>query len=148
MQSDTERAYSSAVQDFLVVYRYLRRYSQQIHESGHSGRQLSSLRYLLENDDVTMGKLAAYLYITESSTTELVSKLEADGLVARERSRKDNRVVLVSITAAGRRVARETSLGGIPLLRERLRTLSPHEIRKVDDAFRLLKDLLEIREEA
>lgn len=136
----------SAIREFLTVYRYLRQYSQQIHDSGHSGRRLSTLRYLVDHGPATMGTLASYLFVSESSTSELISKLEDAGLVVRQRSKVDNRVVVVTITDAGNAVAEETALGGIPLLRERIRELPEAEARTIGLTFRRLRQLLNIPE--
>lgn len=140
-------AYVETLHSFLKFFRYLRRYSRQIHHSGQSGRQLSTLRYLLDNGPVTMGHLSDYLYITVSSTTELVAKLEEAGLAARTRSKRDNRVVEVALTHAGSRLAKATELGGIPLLRERLESLSADELGEVRRVFERLNDLLGVEEE-
>ena len=142
-----DAAYVETLHAFLKFFRYLRRNSRQIHHSGQSGRQLSTLRYLLDSGPVTMGHLSDYLYITESSTTELVAKLEEAGLAARERSRRDNRVVEVALTSAGKRLAKTTELGGIPLLRERLESLPQHELGEVRRVFDRLNELLGVEEE-
>ena len=49
-------------------------------------------------------RLAAIEQVSPPAITKLVAALEADGLVVRERSATDRRVVLVTPTAAGRRL--------------------------------------------
>ncbi len=139
--------YLDTIHSFLALFRYLRHYSRDIHDSGRSGRELSTLRYLQDNGPTTMGQLSAFLYISESSTTELVAKLEQESLATRKRSANDNRVVEVDLTEQGRRLAASTALGGIPLLRERLRTLPREELEQILDAFRRLNRLLGVQEE-
>ena len=142
-----EALYVETVRSFLNVFRYLRQYSRQVHESGRSGRQLSTLRYLAEQGESTMGSLSRYLYINESSTSELVAKLEAAGHVSRTRSKADNRVVLVCLTPSGRKLALDTEVGGVPLLRERLKTLQPAELSRIKESFDSLHRLLDIPED-
>jgi len=132
------------IHTFLSVYRYLRRYSRQMHEEGLSGRQVSALRYLLEAGPRTIGQLRDYLYLNDSTTSELVTKLEQAGHVARARSEADNRVVIVTLTPAGRDAALKAPLQGIPLLREKLRALPPRRLARVRDALQELQALLEI----
>lgn len=93
-----------------------------------------------------MGDLASYLFITESSTSELVSKLEKAGLVARNRSSEDNRIVYVSLTGEGTEFAAHVPLGGVPLLREKLSGLPAPELAKIRDAVKSLIDLMEIQD--
>ncbi|HUX22869.1 MAG TPA: MarR family transcriptional regulator [Spirochaetia bacterium] len=148
MTTKDDPSYVAAIHSFLTLFRYLRRYSRKIHESGKSGRQLSALRYLLDNGPTTMGRLSDYLYITDSTTTELISKLEEAGLVSRTRSRSDNRVVEVALTDAGQIVAVSNEVGGIPLLRERLKSLTPEELHAVQETFDRLNSLLGLEDES
>ena len=132
------------VHTFLTVYRYLRQYSRQMQEEGLSGRQIATLRYLLEAGPLTIGQLRDYLYIGDSSTSELVAKLEQGGYVTRARSAADNRVVIVTLTPAGRGIARKTPLGGIPLLREQLKALPRERLSLIKESLEEIKDLLEL----
>jgi DNA-binding MarR family transcriptional regulator len=147
MDSQDQTLYSETIQRFLAVYRYLRRYSHQLHSEGFSGRQIATLRYLLEAGTLTIGQLRNYLYINDSTTSELVAKLEEAGCVRRTRSEKDNRVVLVSLTSAGRQFAQGAPLGGIPLLRERLKALPPERLALISETLIEIKQLLGIEDE-
>jgi DNA-binding MarR family transcriptional regulator len=140
---DRGQEYLIAFGPLLTLHRYLRRSSTLRSESGISGRQHATLR-ALESGPLTMGDLSSLLFINESSTSELVAKLEHDGFVRRERSRADNRVVHVSITPAGRELAESTPLAGMPLLRERLQTLDPAELDEIARAVGRVLDLLEV----
>ena len=111
-----------------------------------SGRQFAALRFLLENHHCTVGELARYLFITESSTSEQLSKLENKGFVKRARLPKDKRIVTVSITNAGKKLVQRLPMGGIVLLRERLRTLPEKELKAVSRVLTMLNSLLENQE--
>jgi DNA-binding MarR family transcriptional regulator len=136
--------YTETIHRFLTVYRYLRRYSRQMQEEGISGRKIAALRYLLEAGPCTVGQLGHYLYISDSSTSQLIAHLEQAGYVTRVRSKEDNRVVIVSLTRAGHEIAQATHLGGVPLLRERLKTLPTERLIRIHAAMADLMDLLEI----
>lgn len=138
-----DRAYLDAIGRLLTLHRYLRRSSKARWESGISGKQHATLR-ALEDGPLTMGVLSRLLFIGDSATSELVAKLQADGLVLRERSTADNRVVHVSITPKGREVADRTPLAGMPLLRERMRTLEPAELKRIAKAIHRINEVLEI----
>jgi DNA-binding MarR family transcriptional regulator len=140
-----EVKYRETIQKLLLLYRYLRRYGRQMQEEGISGRKISTLRYLIEAGPLTIGQLSAYLCISDSSTSALISWLEDGGYVTRTRSKEDNRVVLVEATTLGRETAQKTPLGGIPLLREALKTLSPAKLAVVHEAMVTLIDVLEIQ---
>lgn len=57
---------------------------------------------LWESDGLTVSALGDRLYLDSATLTPLLKRLQASGLVARERSPKDERRVLVRVTDAGR----------------------------------------------
>ncbi|HEY3289222.1 MAG TPA: MarR family transcriptional regulator [Anaerolineae bacterium] len=139
--------FTETMHRFLTVYRYMRQYGRQLQTQGLSGREVSILRYLLDSGPLTIGQCRDYLFINDSSTSELISHLETEGYVSRVRSLTDNRSVLVSLTALGRKTARTLSLGGIPLLRERLRAMPVEQLARIDAALGDIVGLLEIENE-
>ncbi len=139
--------FTETMHAFLGLYRYLRRHARQMQEQGLSGREVAALRYLLENGPRTIGQLRDYLYIGESSTSELIARMEHAGQVARARSEADSRVVLVSLTPVGREMAEKTALEGIPLLREKLKALPPERLTAIRAALAELEELLEIADD-
>jgi DNA-binding MarR family transcriptional regulator len=144
MDDQAESLYTETINRFLTVYRYLRRYSRQLHEEGISGRKMAALRYLVDAGPCTVGQLRRYLYISDSSTSQLIASLEQMGYVKRVRSEADNRVVIVSLMPAGREISSNTPLGGVPLLRERLKALPSERLARIHAAMTDMMDLLEI----
>ena len=146
MDGQDEALYLETIHTFLTVYRYLRRYTRRLHSEGFSGRKIATLRYLMEAEPLTIGQLRDYLYVSDSTTSELVAKLEDAGCVQRMRSKDDHRVVLVSLTPAGREFAQSAPVGGIPLLRERLKALPPERLSLIHEALAEIKQTLEIKD--
>jgi MarR family transcriptional regulator, organic hydroperoxide resistance regulator len=144
MSGNDDALYTETMHVFLGLYRYLRQHARQMQEQGLSGRQVATLRYLLEAGPQTIGQLRDYLYIGDSSTSELVAHMEQAGLVTRTRSGADSRVVLVALTPAGQEAAEKTALEGIPLLREKLKSLPPERLLAFRAVLVELKELLEI----
>jgi DNA-binding MarR family transcriptional regulator len=139
-----DRLYSEAIQTFLRIHRYLRTYARRVRAEGVSGRKIAALRRLFDAGAQTVGQLGDYHYISDSSASEMVSELVQAGYVTRTRSLTDQRVVLVELTPAGVEFARNAPLGGIPLLRERLRALPPQELEEIHAALAEIARLLEI----
>ena len=65
--------------------------------------QMDALDMLVHREHRTMSSLAGRLRVNRSTATRAVDRLVADGLVERFASPDDGRVVLVRITAEGRR---------------------------------------------
>ena len=143
MTETNERLYRETIQEFLSLYRYLRHYGWQMQQEGISGRKISTLRYLVEAGALTVGQLADYLCINDSSASTTIADLKHRGYVTRTRSPEDNRVVLVEVTDRGRELAARTPLGGIPLLREVLKTVPPERLAQVHEALEMMNELLE-----
>jgi DNA-binding MarR family transcriptional regulator len=144
MTQESDNLALDAIQKFIVLYRYLRHYSRNLQCEGVRGRELSTLRYLHEEGPMTIGQISAYLVISASSTSELISRMEEAGYVVRRRSTVDSRVVYVELTPQGQQLADETPRGGIPLLRERIKTFPHDQLVLIDEAFTSLLEVMEI----
>jgi DNA-binding MarR family transcriptional regulator len=87
------------------VYAYDAAYDRAARAVGLSAAQ-ACLLDALTGGGRSMGQLAAALLCDASNVTQLVTRLEAGGLVTRSADPDDRRVKRVSITAEGRRVHR------------------------------------------
>jgi DNA-binding MarR family transcriptional regulator len=83
---------------------------------------------------LTAGDIARRERLAKPSVTAAVEKLAAAGLVERRADAADGRVVLVAITAAGRRRIDARSARRNAWLAERLRTLEPADLEAVAKA--------------
>jgi DNA-binding MarR family transcriptional regulator len=59
---------------------------------------------LWEHRELTVSEIGAKIFLDSPTLTPLLKRLEANGLVMRQRSSSDERQVVVSLTAAGRRL--------------------------------------------
>ena len=72
-------------------------------DAGLSIAKLGVLRHLVDaGEPLQLGKLADRMACVKSNITQLVDRLEADGLVARNGDPTDRRSVLAEITSEGR----------------------------------------------
>jgi DNA-binding MarR family transcriptional regulator len=148
MNDSNEALSREVLHRFLMLFRYLRRYSRRVNVQGVRPRQFSVLLFLFESGPATVGQIQEYLYQSASTTSTVIAKLEETGYVTRTRSREDNRVVIVELTPAGRDVAQNTPLGGIPLLRRRLGTLPQERLLLINAALGEIMQLMEVTDNA
>lgn len=73
-----------------------------VHRSGLPGSRERMLRLLAERGDMDQADLVCLLELRSASVSELLGKLEAQGLVTRRRSEEDRRGLTISLTEAGR----------------------------------------------
>jgi len=75
----------------------------ELAETGLSISKMGVLKTLVvEGEPIPLSRLAGKLSCVKSNVTQLVDKLEADGLVARVNDPSDRRSILASITDLGR----------------------------------------------
>ncbi|RWR03263.1 MarR family transcriptional regulator [[Pantoea] beijingensis] len=67
---------------------------------------------LWERDDVTVSDIGERLFLDSATLTPLLKRLESAGLLQRQRSRQDERQVIVTLTAEGRTLRKKAR--GIP----------------------------------
>jgi DNA-binding MarR family transcriptional regulator len=95
------------------IRRYLKFSDAAVRESDLEPRQyqlLLALKGLPANVRSRIGELAEQLQIQHHSAVELVDRLEASGLVRRQRGTQDRREVLVVLTPTGEKILRELVL--------------------------------------
>lgn len=98
---------------------------------------------LWERDGLTVGEIAERVFLDSPTVTPLLKRLEAAGLVSRDRSPQDERQVLITLTLAGRGLrqrashlpqcivdASDTELAELIDLRDRLLALRERMARK------------------
>ena len=109
----TQRDYQSLAEFRHQIRRFLRFSERAARDAGLEPRQhqlLLALKGLPANVRPTIATMAERLQIQHHSAVELVNRLEAAGLVRRERGSQDRREVLLQLTPRGEKVLRELSL--------------------------------------
>ena len=79
-------------------------YQPYLDEIGITYPQYLVLLVLWENDEVTVNEISRKLILNTNTTTPLLKRLEAQGLVTRRRSGEDERKVVISLTAKGNKL--------------------------------------------
>ena len=84
----------SVLQRFRILIRTAQRHSQWIErQSGVTGAQLWALQELREAPGLRVGELANRMALHQSTTSNMVDRLETSGLIRKERTSADQRVV-------------------------------------------------------
>ena len=105
--TDQEDAGSLSLDDQLCFALYAAQravtaaYRPLLDELGLTYPQYLVLLVLWERDETTVKELAAALRLDYGTVSPLLKRLEAAGLVRRERSARDERSVLVAVTGRG-----------------------------------------------
>jgi DNA-binding MarR family transcriptional regulator len=89
------------VEDLLSLWRVLRRASLPSGADALTAEQFWLLRHLRDHGPTSVGGLARALEITSSTVTTTCKRLERRGLLTRQRSDFDERVVEIRLTEQG-----------------------------------------------
>lgn len=108
-----------------------------------SDPQYSVLVHLEKRGPLTPGQLADLERIQPPSMTRTVNCLADAGLVAKDAHPTDGRVVVVSLTDAGRTEVSETRRKRSQWLEAQLEAMTSDERRRLDEAIALLRRIAE-----
>ena len=100
--------------------------------------QFQTLRAVSTSDQVSIGSLSALLRVDVSTMSRNVALLERNAYLVRARSADDGRIVLVRLTAKGKRALHTLHCGERDILGDMYERLPPAERRKVLDALESL----------
>lgn len=123
-----------------VAIHALRRARVADPAAGLSPERLSLLSVLVYGGPAPLGRLAQVEQLTPPAITRAVDALERDGLVRRRPSREDRRSVIVSATAAGRRVMEQGRRRRVERLAALLEGMPDRDLKRVDAALAVLMD--------
>ena len=98
------------------------------------GPRASLLSVLVYGGRLPVSRLAGLERVSPPAITKLVDALETKGLVRRERSTEDRRVVLIEATEAGRRLLEHGRAARVRQIAALLDGASPAELATLDHA--------------
>jgi DNA-binding MarR family transcriptional regulator len=125
-----------------VAIHLLRRLQREDARLGLSGARLSALSVLVFGGPRTLGKLASAEGVSPPSMTRLVTAMEAEGLVVREKNAADGRSVIVRASAEGERILVRGREQRVEALAGWLSALTAERLTSLDTATSTLEDVL------
>jgi DNA-binding MarR family transcriptional regulator len=115
-----------------IIYLYTesRRITKELARRAElTGPQLTVLKMLETFGDLSLSDLSDRIRAQNSTVTGIIDRMEREGLVVRERSTEDRRVVHINLTTKGERLAREIPVEPMEIFRTALGSLSASEVR-------------------
>jgi DNA-binding MarR family transcriptional regulator len=120
------------VETILYLYTESRRVTKtEAREHGLTGPQISALKILEAMGDLSLTELSEKMSARNSTITGIVDRMERDGLVVRERSQSDRRVVLIRSTEKGQALAASVPVPSMEVFAAALRGLDEHDRREL-----------------
>lgn len=138
--TDTARPEIDQIVEMIVyLYTESRRLTKGMaREVGLTGPQLTVLKLLETFQDLSLSSLSERIRAQNSTVTGIIDRMEREGLVGRERSTSDRRVVHIKLTDKGEKLAREIRVEPLEIFRSALTSLTHSDLR---DLLRILMKL-------
>lgn len=107
--------------------------------------QFNALQILIHHEDehnehLTIGDLGEDLYLACSTATDLIDRMERNGLVERERDTSDRRIIRVRVLEKGRQVITEVLAARHRYLEQALHDLTSDELTHMIGYLRKLEE--------
>lgn len=127
------------VETIIYLYTESRRLTKGMaREVGLTGPQLTVLKLLETFQDLSLSSLSERIRAQNSTVTGIIDRMEREGLVCRERSKSDRRVVHIKLTDKGAKLAREIRVEPLEIFRSALTSLTGADLK---DLLRILMKL-------
>jgi len=108
--------------------------------------QLLCLLTLHENGSLPPSKIAKNMMVGSSTVTGIIDRLEQKGLVGRERNSPDRRMITISLTEIGKKLARKAPPPIQQEIIDGLKRLPKNEREKIIHGLEMLVNLIDIQE--
>lgn len=143
-RTDRVRAITEIVNDLRRIFKAIHEYSRKsLKEFGVTGPQLWALHVLRDGGALGVGELARRMYLHISTVSAVVDRLEARGLVRRQRGERDGRQVDVRLTSKGKALLRRAPEPAQGKLLHGLERLTVREVLHLHEAIGHLVTLME-----
>jgi MarR family transcriptional regulator, organic hydroperoxide resistance regulator len=131
------------LQQLRVVVRLAGNHSARLERStGIPGAQLWALHEVAQADGLSVGELAVRMRVHQTTVSNLLNRLDASGLIRKARSRDDQRIVHVHLSAAGRKSLKRVAAPARGLLPSVLDAMTPAQLRKVHGGLAVLVECM------
>ncbi len=127
---DARPEVDSIVETIIYLYTESRRLTKGMaREVGLTGPQLTVIKLLESFDNLSLSSLSERIRAQNSTVTGIIDRMEREGLVRRERSTVDRRVVHIKLSDKGQKLARQIQVEPMEIFREALASLSQADLR-------------------
>jgi DNA-binding MarR family transcriptional regulator len=126
LKSDVDQV----LEAIIYLYTESRRITKELAKRADlTGPQLTVVKLLEQVGDLSLSELSDKIRAQNSTVTGIIDRMEREGLVTRERSKEDRRVVHIRLTPKGRALAGEIPVEPMEIFKGALQSLSAQEMR-------------------
>jgi DNA-binding MarR family transcriptional regulator len=126
LKSDVDQV----LEAIIYLYTESRRITKELAKRADlTGPQLTVVKLLEQVGDLSLSELSDKIRAQNSTVTGIIDRMEREGLVTRERSKEDRRVVHIRLSPKGKALAAEIPVEPMEIFKGALESLSGQEMR-------------------
>jgi MarR family transcriptional regulator, organic hydroperoxide resistance regulator len=136
---ETRPEVDAIVETIIYLYTESRRLTKGMaREVGLTGPQLTVIKLLETFENLSLSSLSERIRAQNSTVTGIIDRMEREGLVRRERSTTDRRVVHIRLSDKGLKLAQKIQVEPMEIFRGALQSLSQADLK---DLLRIMNKL-------
>lgn len=124
---DNKELLHSFVMNMQTINRYLRTMASDQTENPVTRVQWLVLRHLQQKGGCTIGELAQHLDVRSSTMSQMIDRLEKNGIVYRSSVQQDARVKTVALSEKGKRIIQDREMLWVDSLAQPFQHFSTEE---------------------
>lgn len=129
---DSKSEVDAIVETIIYLYTESRRLTKGMAaQFGLTGPQLTVIKLLEELGDLSLSSLSERIRAQNSTVTGIIDRMEREGLVRRERSTTDRRVVYIRLSDKGEKLAKNIQVEPMEIFRSALTSLTPADLAEL-----------------
>jgi len=130
VSTDLKSDVDQVLEAIIYLYTESRRITKELaRRADLTGPQLTVVKLLEQIGGLSLSELSEKIRAQNSTVTGIIDRMEREGLVLRERSKEDRRVVYIKLTPKGRELAQEIPVEPMEIFKGALESLSQQEVR-------------------
>ncbi|BAZ92657.1 hypothetical protein TspCOW1_24880 [Thiohalobacter sp. COW1] len=146
-EAGQDREIRSIIQQLRIVYRAMQEHSRWVErQCGVSAAQLWALWEMHKRPGMRVSELSRSLSLHQSTTSNMLDKLEKKGLIERRRGGPDQRVVKVYLTAAGAAIVKQAPQPAQGTISDALLRLPEQRLAQLDQGLQAMVAAMVIKD--
>ena len=127
---DLKSEVDQVLEAIIYLYTESRRITKELAKRADlTGPQLTVVKLLQTVGDLSLSELSDKIRAQNSTVTGIIDRMEREGLVLRERSKEDRRVVHIKLTPKGKALADDIPVEPMEIFKGALESLSVQEMK-------------------
>lgn len=147
LMTDKNKVIAEIVDDLRRIFQAVHSYTRRAKKaSGLTGPQLWAIKMIADAGPIRVSDLSRKMYLHPATVIGMLDRLTKLGLIKKTRSRRDRRVVHVTLTADGKKIVEQSPEVAQGMIVSGLEVLSVQGLSKISDGMREMVRILQAQE--